>query len=87
MAGLGCLMLDFPDGALRTVAAPVRLAVLLDGVPARFVPAVIVPTRDHEVMLFPDKLGAPVSHRGHLFKSQTSRLSATSCARLLTDDN
>ena len=45
---------DLPEGRGFTVVLPVGLRALLDGVPARLVPPVVVATADHDVPLVPD---------------------------------
>ena len=47
-------IVDLPEGRGFTVALPVGLRALLDGVPARLVPPVVVPAADHDVPLVPD---------------------------------
>ena len=47
-------VVDLPEGRGFPVARPVGLRAFLDGVPARLVPPVVVPSADHDVPLVPD---------------------------------
>src|ERR1041384_7765726 len=64
------VVLDFPNGRLRSVANPVGLRALADRIPTRFVLPVVAPATKNKVLLDPNDLGANYKIRLREISSQ-----------------